>query len=209
MAKFNLSMSFLFFIMFLSLNFDISCANCWCGMGTCRNLTAFPYYQCLCLPGWSQFFGNKSAAQANVPCVFPRCTYNDTCENSDEKEQQLHRLRPQDYGDDQGDSICSADNSICGEGSCKSSKSQFAETSPYTCICREGTSNLMGNSSLPCFSSCTFGDNCSSLHGNSNDNRNGNDTSPGPSGNSEKGQAANTPVLNIVLLLPFILFLAL
>ncbi|KAK9683532.1 hypothetical protein RND81_10G148400 [Saponaria officinalis] len=166
-----------------------SCTRNLCGMGTCRNITRYPFYECYCPSGWLQYFDNKTAVRGNAACVFPQCSFNYSCYNNNQQQQQF---RQQDLSDDdpQNSNVCSI-KGICGQGYCRYDEFNSNEF-PYTCVCDNGATNLLGNSTLPCFPPCAFGDECSILHTN-------NDTPPAlpPSDGKEKEKQGEGIFLNL------------
>ncbi|GAB2294740.1 hypothetical protein Dimus_028935 [Dionaea muscipula] len=133
----------------LSPLFDSVCKEVECGKGNCKPSvnSSFPF-GCECDDGW-----NQPLSLNFLPCVIPNCTIASSCLATAPSPSQLQQHHTNGSIFDP----CSWGN-ICGSGKCN-------KTSPFTysCVCSEGSSNLLNTTIFPCFGQCELGGGCSNL----------------------------------------------
>ncbi|KAK2651411.1 hypothetical protein Ddye_011267 [Dipteronia dyeriana] len=122
----------------------VACALVNCGEGSCvSSNVSFLGFDCVCNPGWKKVqIGNLTFPS----CVIPNCTINFNCSDVPAPPPPPPPSSP---------SACGL--VWCGDGTCA------ASGNGHTCQCSPGSSNLLDNSSLPCFQQCSLGGDCNAL----------------------------------------------
>ncbi|XAR57278.1 hypothetical protein NMG60_11025355 [Bertholletia excelsa] len=142
-----------FFSPLVSADLDNVCKDVECGKGTCKPSDNSTFlFECVCEPGWKQTAGSdRHNAHKFLPCVIPNCTLNYSCTEAPPPDQDRESRVNTSVFDP-----CHWSN--CGGGTCNKT-SLFT----YSCECKEGYSNLLNFSALPCFKECSIGADCTNL----------------------------------------------
>ncbi|KAJ8485847.1 hypothetical protein OPV22_018332 [Ensete ventricosum] len=131
---------------------DDICSKNLCGKGTCESapLHAFGFV-CNCDPGWTQFHIGDHLRF--LPCIIPKCSINLPCQN--ESMAQASSPSPTPHPDELISLLDPCLYSFCGDGTCVKTS-----TFGHRCDCKEGFSNLLNKSSLPCYRDCSVDNSC-------------------------------------------------
>ncbi|XP_047084633.1 neurogenic locus notch homolog protein 1-like [Lolium rigidum] len=127
------------------------CKAVACGKGNCTVTSGLPGYRCDCDPGWTQMHVGDDLRF--LPCVIPNCTIDRSCSNDTSAPSPAPL--PKNFS-------LSADPcelAYCGSGgTCKNGTGLS-----YHCECKEGFSNVLNMTTMPCFHECSYGANCAAL----------------------------------------------
>ncbi|KAF7050356.1 hypothetical protein CFC21_058738 [Triticum aestivum] len=173
------------------------CKTVACGKGNCTVTTGLPGYRCDCEPGWKQMHVGDSLRF--LPCVIPNCTIDHTCSND------TSAPTPAPSPKNVSVSANPCDLAYCGSGgTCKN-----ATGLSYHCECKEGFSNVLNMTTMPCFQDCSYGADCAAI--GIVPSTNSSSTAP-PAGSASVSNNCNAPVPGSVLrqiLLPLLILASL
>uniref|UniRef100_J3LK91 EGF-like domain-containing protein n=1 Tax=Oryza brachyantha TaxID=4533 RepID=J3LK91_ORYBR len=159
------------------------CKTVGCGKGNCTATSGFPGYRCECEPGWTQMHVGDDLRF--LPCVVPNCSIDRACSN-------ITAPAPAPVPSPKNFSL-STDPCLlayCGSGgTCKNGTGLS-----YHCECREGFSNLLNITTMPCFQNCSIGADCASLGLLPSSNSS---NSPSPPGSASISNNGNAPTFGI------------
>ncbi|KAL6902392.1 hypothetical protein ACP4OV_005268 [Aristida adscensionis] len=175
---------------------DSICKTVACGKGNCTAQAGMPGYRCDCEPGWTQL--HVADELRFMPCVIPNCSIDRSCSKDSSPPAPTPLPSPKNF------SLDPCELAYCGTGgTCKNGSGLS-----YHCECKEGFSNLLNITSMPCFQNCSIGADCASIgilpFSNSS-------KSPAPSG-SENVSNSNTAAAGAMshqILLPLLLLVSL
>ncbi|XP_065867189.1 uncharacterized protein [Euphorbia lathyris] len=127
------------------------CDLIYCGEGSCKLTSSFPFFECDCFPGWNKI---QIGPLPFAACLLPNCTLNQQCGNG-----SLPPPPPSVPLPPPPINLTDPCNIVwCAEGSCIPNG-----TIGHICECNEGAANLINNTDLPCFQSCFLGADCTNL----------------------------------------------
>ncbi|KAI4992864.1 hypothetical protein ZWY2020_007177 [Hordeum vulgare] len=173
------------------------CKAVACGKGNCTVTTGLPGYRCDCEPGWTQMHVGDSLRF--LPCVIPNCTIDRSCSNDTSAPS------PAPSPKNVSISANPCDLAYCGSGgTCKN-----ATGLSYHCECKEGFSNVLNMTTMPCFQDCSYGADCAAI--GILPSTNSTSTAP-PAGSASVSNNCNAPVPGSVLwqiLLPLLMLASL
>ncbi|KAG8073564.1 hypothetical protein GUJ93_ZPchr0006g45529 [Zizania palustris] len=155
------------------------CKTVGCGKGNCTVTSGIPGYRCDCEPGWTQMHVGDELRF--LPCVVPNCSIDRECSNTTAQAPAPLPL-PKNFS--LTPDPCAF--AYCGSGgTCKNGTGLS-----YHCECREGFSNLLNVTTMPCFQNCSIGADCASIgilpFSNSS-------KSPAPTGSASVSSNGNAP----------------
>nr|CAB3504677.1 unnamed protein product [Digitaria exilis] len=195
------------------------CSTVACGKGNCTVAPGTLGYRCDCDPGWTQLHVGDNLRF--LPCVIPNCKQETTVPSHSSSASRTARLQFSSI-----DSTCSNGSSApaptplpspknfsldpcelayCGSGGTCRNGSGLS----YHCDCKEGYSNLLNMTTMPCFQNCSIGADCSRI---GLPISNSSDKSPAPPGSesiSNNGNAATPGSISERILLPLLLLVSL
>ncbi|TKW01365.1 hypothetical protein SEVIR_8G174900v4 [Setaria viridis] len=135
------------------------CGKVRCGMGACAESGDYAFgFACQCKPGWSRYHLG-SVQFPFLPCVIPNCTINYKCQD-DGPSPPPAPSPPAGLPPLTNFSIfdpCLMQ--YCGDGGACEKASDFA----HRCRCRDGYTNLLNDTSYPCYRQCSLGSDCKGL----------------------------------------------
>lgn len=127
------------------------CKAVACGKGNCTATTGLPGYRCDCDPGWKQMHVGDSLRF--LPCVIPNCTIDRACSNDTSAPAPAPSPRNFSLSPDP------CEVAYCGSGgTCKNGTGLS-----YHCECKQGFSNLLNMTTMPCFQECSIGADCAGI----------------------------------------------
>ncbi|CAD6209658.1 unnamed protein product [Miscanthus lutarioriparius] len=157
-------------------------------------------YRCDCRPGWTQLHVGDSLRF--LPCVIPNCSIDSSCSNGSPAPAPALALTP--LPAPKNFSLDPCELAYCGAGgTCRKNGSGLS----YHCECKEGHSNLLNMTMMPCFQNCSLGADCASIgiHPSSN-------SPPAPPGSesiSNQSHAGAPGSISQRILLPLLLVVSL
>ncbi|CAN6307926.1 unnamed protein product [Urochloa humidicola] len=174
------------------------CSTVACGKGNCTVAPGTLGYKCECEPGWTQLHVGDNLRF--LPCVIPNCSIDSSCSKGSSAPAPTPLPAPKNF------SLDPCELAYCGTGgTCKNGSGLS-----YHCECKEGYSNLLNMTTMPCFQNCSIGADCSRIgilpFSNSSNN------SPAPPSSesiSNKGNAATRGSISQIILLPLLLVVSL
>ncbi|CAL4929183.1 unnamed protein product [Urochloa decumbens] len=174
------------------------CSTVACGKGNCTVAPGTLGYRCECDPGWTQLHVGDNLRF--LPCVIPNCSIDSSCSNSSSAPAPTPLPPPKNF------SLDPCELAYCGTGGTCRNGSGLS----YHCECKEGYSNLLNMTNMPCFHNCSIGADCSRIgilpFSNSSNN------SPAPPSSesiSNNGNAATHGSISQRMLLPLLLVVSL
>ncbi|KAJ1298694.1 hypothetical protein BS78_01G473300 [Paspalum vaginatum] len=174
------------------------CSTVACGKGNCTVEPGTLGYRCDCEPGWTQL--HVADDLRFLPCVIPNCSIDSSCSNSSSAPAPTPLPAPKNF------SLDPCDLAYCGAGGTCRNGSGLS----YHCECKEGYSNLLNMTTMPCFQNCSIGANCASLGiGPLSNTSNGSPAPPGSESISNHGNAAAPGIVSQLILLPLLLVVSL
>ncbi|XP_073005054.1 uncharacterized protein [Typha latifolia] len=127
------------------------CNGVECGKGRCKVAEDGVFgFECECDNGWTQLQFDDHLRF--LPCIIPNCTFDSACYN----DSMPPRTPFPSISHTSIFDPCLW--SFCGSGTCIKT-SDFE----HRCECREGYSNLLNISTLPCFKKCRITADCAVL----------------------------------------------
>ncbi|XP_030457587.1 uncharacterized protein LOC115678356 isoform X1 [Syzygium oleosum] len=124
------------------------CKTVNCGMGTCQETLGLPPgYVCNCNSGWTKL------PLLWPSCIIPNCTINYQCGG----EPPLPPPPPPPLIPPPIDVSLPCLLVWCGDGVC------VASGTSHECQCNQGSVNLGGLQTLPCFQKCNLGADCTNV----------------------------------------------
>ncbi|CAL4937755.1 unnamed protein product [Urochloa decumbens] len=174
------------------------CSTVACGKGNCTVAPGTLGYRCECDPGWTQLHVGDNLRF--LPCVIPNCSIDSSCSNSSSAPAPTPLPPPKNF------SLDPCELAYCGTGGTCRNGSGLS----YHCECKEGYSNLLNMTNMPCFHNCSIGADCSRIgilpFSNSSNN------SPAPPSSesiSNNGNEATHGSISQRILLPLLLVVSL
>ncbi|WOK91566.1 hypothetical protein Cni_G00257 [Canna indica] len=123
-----------------------------CGKGSCQETSDSLFgFVCNCDKGWTQFHVGDNFRF--LPCIIPKCDINYSCSN--DTTTRATAPLPNHPNFSLSDPCLL---SYCGGGTCVKTS-----TFGHRCDCQEGFSNLLNQTSLPCYRDCSLGADCANL----------------------------------------------
>ncbi|KAL6649260.1 hypothetical protein ACP70R_013484 [Stipagrostis hirtigluma subsp. patula] len=135
----------------LSPMIDSICKTVGCGKGNCTAQAGIPGYRCDCEPGWKQL--HVADELRFMPCVIPNCSIDRSCSNVSSAPAPTPLPSPKNF------SLDPCELAYCGTGGTCRNGSGLS----YHCECKEGYSNLLNITTMPCFQNCSIGADCASI----------------------------------------------
>ncbi|XP_074565610.1 uncharacterized protein LOC141822084 isoform X2 [Curcuma longa] len=128
------------------------CSHVDCGRGSCRESPNSTFgFECECDPGWSRFqFTGHLPFQ---PCAMPDCVFDHKCYNDSMARPPSTITQPTNRS-----LFDPCIWSFCGRGRCVRTTSLG-----HRCECKEGFSNLLNHTNLPCLKECLVTADCPNL----------------------------------------------
>ncbi|KAF8026802.1 hypothetical protein BT93_F3322 [Corymbia citriodora subsp. variegata] len=118
------------------------CGMADCGMGTCREMPgAVLRYTCDCDSGWTRPW---LGLPVEGTCIIPNCTINYPCGGEPPMASPSTQFPPHFNFSNPCLLV------FCGDGEC------VASGNSHECQCHQGSANLMGRPTFPCFQPCEF-----------------------------------------------------
>ncbi|KAF8721226.1 hypothetical protein HU200_023147 [Digitaria exilis] len=173
------------------------CSTVACGKGNCTVAPGTLGYRCECDPGWTQLHVGDNLRF--LPCVIPNCSIDSTCSNGSSAPAPTPLPSPKNF------SLDPCELAYCGSGGTCRNGSGLS----YHCDCKEGYSNLLNMTTMPCFQNCSIGADCSRI---GLPISNSSDKSPAPPGSESiynNGNAATPGSISERILLPLLLLVSL
>lgn len=135
------------------------CGNVSCGMGTCSESSDYAFgFACECKPGWSRY--HLAGLQFPfLPCVIPNCTIHSSCQDGSSSSPAPAPSSSPPAGLPPLTVFDPCLMQYCGDGGACEKASDFA----HRCSCRDGYSNLLNDTSYPCYRQCSLGPDCKGL----------------------------------------------
>ncbi|RCV46441.1 hypothetical protein SEVIR_9G536500v4 [Setaria viridis] len=127
------------------------CSTVACGKGNCTVAPGTLGYRCECDPGWTQLHVGDELRF--LPCVIPNCSIDSSCSNGSSAPAPTPLPAPKNF------SLNPCELAYCGTGGTCRNGSGLS----YHCECKEGYSNLLNMTTLPCFQNCSIGADCSRI----------------------------------------------
>ncbi|XP_062182556.1 uncharacterized protein LOC133886756 [Phragmites australis] len=139
---------------------DGECGKVKCGMGTCNESSDYAFgFACQCKPGWSRnHLGDVQFPF--LPCVIPNCTINYSCRDGSSSPPPAPSPPPPAVPP--LTNLSTFDPCLmqyCGDGGDCEKASDFT----HRCSCRDGFTNLLNDTSYPCYQQCSLGSDCKGL----------------------------------------------
>jgi hypothetical protein len=130
------------------------CKMVSCGKGNCTvEQGTVLGYRCECDPGWTQMHVGDSLRF--MPCAIPNCTIDRACSN----DSSAPAPAPSPASNKNFSLNDPCEFAYCGTGGTCRKGSGLS----YHCDCKEGFSNLLNSTSMPCFQNCSIGADCASI----------------------------------------------
>ncbi|CAN6290590.1 unnamed protein product [Urochloa humidicola] len=174
------------------------CSTVACGKGNCTVAPGTLGYRCECDPGWTQLHVGDSLRF--LPCVIPNCSIDSSCSSGSPAPAPTPLPAPKNF------SLDPCELAYCGTGGTCRNGSGLS----YHCECKEGYSNLLNMTTMPCFQNCSIGADCSRIgilpFSNSSSNS---PTPPSSESVSNNGNAATHGYISQGIQLPLLLFVSL
>ncbi|KAM0857597.1 hypothetical protein ACQ4PT_048369 [Festuca glaucescens] len=118
------------------------CKAVACGKGNCTVTSGLPGYRCDCDPGWTQMHVGDDLSF--LPCVIPNCTIDRSCSNDTSAPSPAPSPKNFSLSPDPCELAYCGSGGICKNGTGLS----------YHCECKEGFSNVLNMTTMPCFHEC-------------------------------------------------------
>ncbi|KAG2543310.1 neurogenic locus notch homolog protein 3-like [Panicum virgatum] len=127
------------------------CSTVACGKGNCTVAPGTLGYRCDCEPGWTQLHVGDHLRF--LPCVIPNCSIDTSCSNGSPAPAPTPLPAPKNF------SLDPCELAYCGTGGTCRNGSGLS----YHCECKDGDSNLLNMTTMPCFQNCSIGADCSRI----------------------------------------------
>ncbi|NP_001158958.1 neurogenic locus notch protein precursor-like precursor [Zea mays] len=174
------------------------CSTVACGQGNCTVAPGTLGYRCDCRPGWTQLHVGDSLRF--LPCVIPNCSIDSSCFNGSPAPAPALALTP--LPPPKNFSLDPCELAYCGAGgTCRKNGSGMS----YHCECKEGYSNLLNMTAMPCFQNCSIGADCASIGIHPSSTSNSPPAPPGSESISNQGSTAAPGSISQRILLPLLL----
>lgn len=178
------------------------CSTVACGQGNCTVAPGTLGYRCDCRPGWTQLHVGDSLRF--LPCVVPNCSIDSSCFNGSPAPAPALALTP--LPAPKNFSLDPCELAYCGAGgTCRKNGSGLS----YHCECKEGHSNLLNMTMMPCFQNCSFGADCASIGIHPSSNSPPAPPPPGSESTSNQGNVGAPGSISQRILLPLLVVVSL
>ncbi|XP_062213580.1 uncharacterized protein LOC133914496 [Phragmites australis] len=171
------------------------CSTVACGKGNCTVAPGALGYRCECDPGWAQLHVGDDLRF--LPCVIPNCSIDRACSNDSSAPAPLPP--PKNF------SLDPCELAYCGTGGTCRNGSGLS----YHCECKEGFSNLLNITTMPCFQNCSIGADCTSIGILPFSNSSKSPAPPGSESLSNNGNAAAPGPISQRILHPLLMLVSL
>ncbi|XP_062209961.1 uncharacterized protein LOC133911645 isoform X1 [Phragmites australis] len=173
------------------------CSTVACGKGNCTVVPGAFGYRCDCDTGWTQLHVGDDLRF--LPCVIPNCSIDRACSNGSSPPAPTPVSPPKNF------SLDPCELAYCGTGgTCRNGSGMS-----YHCECKEGFSNLLNITTMPCFQNCSIGADCASIGILPFSNSSKPPAPPGSESLSNNGNAAAPRSISQQNLLPMLLLVSL